>query len=226
MAYGTTLAFAVLVCVSVVAGLVKLTSLRRRSPPTDADRRIETELARVLIACNLFLQRRWDERDSESYRFIQEFRNQRVHGILDVDKLGRPPTFSELRRILSTELKIVDGAVRQSRTQRAVPVVLTLLRSLHSLSPQSPSVSRIARPPGAVLLSLVQLLSARSPLRRSAEQAIADMRAEYCEALASKRWQYARWVRVRGYISVWAAIAMRIGFWAFAEKLWSMFKGQ
>jgi hypothetical protein len=67
---------------------------------------------------------------------------------------------------------------------------------------------RIVRPPGSLLSSLSEFLCSPKTVRFVVNPIIAELQAEYCDALAAKRRTKAAWVRIRGYWSFWKAMGL------------------
>jgi hypothetical protein len=62
--------------------------------------------------------------------------------------------------------------------------------------------TRIERPPGMLLDRVTRFLLTRDAHGRFVEPVIADMRVEYCEALAAGHLWHARWIAARVYFLV------------------------
>jgi hypothetical protein len=71
---------------------------------------------------------------------------------------------------------------------------------------ESNSAASIARPPGFWLISTAEFLMSKKQFCTLVVPTIADMREEYYQALAQNRIWKARWVRIRGTWSFFAAI--------------------
>jgi hypothetical protein len=78
------------------------------------------------------------------------------------------------------------------------------------------------RPPGYMLLKVVAFLASKKFYSTVALQTISDMREEYFEALSQNRIWKARWVRLRGTYSFFAAIGLDrvFAFVSFFIKAW------
>jgi hypothetical protein len=81
---------------------------------------------------------------------------------------------------------------------------------------------RIPVPPGACLRIVADFLFSRRTYVEILEPTLRDLFDEYCEALNQKRPWKARWVRVRGYWSVWSAVFAQLPISAvkMVYKIW------
>lgn len=66
----------------------------------------------------------------------------------------------------------------------------------------------ICQPPGSLLRSVSEFVFSKKTLEYVIDPIIADMQAEYFEALAAKRPYKAAWVRLRGYWSFAKAVGL------------------
>lgn len=82
--------------------------------------------------------------------------------------------------------------------------------------------SNLVGPPGKILLSMSEIVFTKKFFERVVLHAILDMREEYNEALSQNRIWKARWVRVRGTYSFFAAIGLdrALAFVSFFIKAW------
>jgi hypothetical protein len=80
----------------------------------------------------------------------------------------------------------------------------------------------IRLPPGAKLLQLTDFLYTKRKQEKVFEEIVRDMREEYFEAMAQNRIGKARWVRIRGTYSFFAAIGLdrAFTFVSFFIKAW------
>lgn len=70
------------------------------------------------------------------------------------------------------------------------------LKRIKLLGMETDASMRIARPPGSLLATISEFVFSKKTLERVVNPIIADMQAEYCEALAAKRPYKAAWIRV------------------------------
>jgi len=70
------------------------------------------------------------------------------------------------------------------------------------------SKNRILRPPGSFLGSIAEFVFSRKTVELVVTPIISDLQVEYCEALAASRKTKARWVRLRGYWSLFKALGL------------------
>ena len=82
--------------------------------------------------------------------------------------------------------------------------------------------SRLFKPSGNLLLSMAEFLYSSKTYQRVFLPIISDMREEYFEALSQNRIWKARWVRVRGTWSFFAAMGLdrAFVFVSFFVKAW------
>ncbi len=82
--------------------------------------------------------------------------------------------------------------------------------------------SRLFKPSGNLLLSMAEFLYSSKTYQRVFLPIISDMREEYFEALPQNRIWKARWVRVRGTWSFFAAMGLdrAFVFVSFFVKVW------
>lgn len=60
----------------------------------------------------------------------------------------------------------------------------------------------LVSPPGARLVQVARFLLTRDAYRLHVEPVIENMRAEYCDALASNNPWHARWISARAYLLI------------------------
>lgn len=75
----------------------------------------------------------------------------------------------------------------------------------------APRFGKLCDPPGAWVLAVAEFVFCRRTYDRVFVQAIADMRGEYFEALATKRLHKAQWILVREYARLVLTVVLQIG---------------
>lgn len=82
--------------------------------------------------------------------------------------------------------------------------------------------AKVVQPPGTMLVSTLSFFYSKKKYKSLIEQAIADMREEYFEALAAGQHKKAGWIRLRGTYSVWAAVFMDVpvSLTRLVTKIW------
>jgi len=78
----------------------------------------------------------------------------------------------------------------------------------------------ITRPPGSFLHSMAKFFCTKKTYERVVKPAIADMRHEYCEALAERATLRAVWIRVRGILSILFAL----GVYKATKIVWDVWR--
>jgi len=134
----------------------------------------------------------WDERR-------RKYGNKGVHGT----GLGTSQVWAEGSDNWPTRL------VRKSDMKMAWSLYLEALTSLFAVTARSIRSKRIARPPGATLLSLADFVFSKKTRDAVFAPTIGDLRDEYNEALDQGRRYKARWVRIRGCASFWNAFFLQ-----------------
>lgn len=89
---------------------------------------------------------------------------------------------------------------------------------------RSASGPRLHQPPGLGLLRIAEFLYTRKTFEDVFLPTVTDLQDEYMEALAQGRTHKARWVRIRGYWSFFAAMGLQSGVGALkrAVQLWRL----
>jgi hypothetical protein len=110
----------------------------------------------------------------------------------------------------------IQGSFRAVRTSPPTPDVVELLRL-------TAKGTRVLRPPGARLLSLVDFVFSKKTAKLL-RQPLLDLQVEYCEALGAQRPRKASWVRLRGYWSFWETVAMLmpVSLLRLVVQLWKL----
>lgn len=70
---------------------------------------------------------------------------------------------------------------------------------------------RLVAPPGSLAKKILSLLFSKKAFTNVFAQAIVDMREEYAEALADKKYWKARWIIIRDHIGLGVTVAAYIG---------------
>ena len=81
-------------------------------------------------------------------------------------------------------------------------VALTSLRSLAAVTALEKNGPRLILPPGAGLRDMLHVIYPPKTAERVFDQTIADMQLEWQEAMINDQKWLARWVRVRGVLTV------------------------
>jgi len=83
---------------------------------------------------------------------------------------------------------------------------------------------RVRTAPGVRLQLLARFFSSHKTYREVLEPTLLDLLDEYCAALQDKSPWRARWIRIRGYWSFWAAVVAQIPISAvkLAYKIWKV----
>lgn len=104
------------------------------------------------------------------------------------------------------ETEIMDPKVELERILLSIGKGKPTVRAVH----RRRKPAKIVRPPGSFLLGVTSFVYSKKTFERVFQQAIADMREEYNEAiLANKKWR-ARFIVVRGNFSVISAASLHL----------------
>lgn len=125
----------------------------------------------------------------------------------------RPLVVEQLRQQHAEFIKLA-GTIREPRhsTFRRVKgmvsrvvlagLLVDLIRTIYE------NKNRISHPPGSFLGSIAEFVFSRKTVELVVTPIISDLQVEYCEALAAGRKIKARWVRLRGYWSLFKALGL------------------
>jgi hypothetical protein len=95
------------------------------------------------------------------------------------------------------------GTLRKPQT--AVPERIKFKFSQRSILNK---IKGISRPPGSTLSSMAEFVFSKKTFEHVVTPIISDLQVEYCDALAANRKIKARWVRLRGYWSLFKALGL------------------
>jgi hypothetical protein len=79
---------------------------------------------------------------------------------------------------------------------------------------------KVVQPPGTSILSAARFLCTKKTSDRVVKPAIADMRHEYCEAMAEGSKLWALWIRVRGTFG----LLLALGLYRLTKTLWDVWR--
>jgi hypothetical protein len=123
------------------------------------------------------------------------------------------PYLGELQQ-QHAEFVRLAGTIREPRQSifqkvRGTIIRLLLAAMLVDLIRTIPeNKNRILRPPGSSLGSIAEFIFSKKTVELVVTPIISDLQVEYCEALAEDRKNKARWVRLRGYWSLFKALGL------------------
>jgi hypothetical protein len=86
--------------------------------------------------------------------------------------------------------------------------ILVTLRSESGKRQRVSKVSRIIRPPGSTLNRVAEFFFSPKTMEHVVTPIISDLQVEYCQALATDKKNKARWVRLKGYWSLFKALGL------------------
>lgn len=102
----------------------------------------------------------------------------------------------------------------EPNSKKLSALLLTILAILSKFRPESlirqtaSKDTHIVRPPGSTLSSVAEFFLSPKTMERVVTPIISDLQLEYFEALAARRKIKARWVRLRGYWSLFKALGL------------------
>jgi hypothetical protein len=79
---------------------------------------------------------------------------------------------------------------------------------------------KVVQPPGTSILSAARFLCTKKTSDRVVKPAIADMRHEYCEAMAEGSKLWALWIRVRGTFG----LLLALGLYRLTKTFWDVWR--